>query len=171
MPRFKMALKNFSDDDKNLFTEEYLKIIKSTDTLTEVEEQMLFSAILELILSFKALNRKEQEELWRDQSLNGDILDQDPRFRRVVDDRYQREHDQHTKAYQKYMDSLKMSRQQRLKEIRSQKVSLVDLAEMLSNRNAQSEAADEIERFAKESDEELKRLLDAGHLHGVFDAN
>lgn len=167
--RFKMAFKNFTLEQKNVFTDEYLSVIRSTETLTEVEEQALFSSILELILAFQALNRKETEEKYRDESLIGKIAETDPRFRRNVDDKYQREYDQHMKLYQKGMSELKMSRSQRLKEVRSQKQSLIDLAEELSNKNAQSEVADEIARLAKLKDDELKRLLDLGHLHGIFE--
>lgn len=168
-PRFRMAFKNFSEEQKAVFVDEYLGVIRSTETLTEVEEQALFSAILELILAFQALNRKETEEKLRDQSLEGKIPETDVRFRRSVDDKYQREYDQHMKLYQKGMSELKMSRSQRLKEVRSEKKSLVDLAEELSNKNAQSEVADEITRLAKMKDDELKRLLDLGHLHGIFE--
>lgn len=167
--RFKMAFNSFAKTEKEVFVEEYLNVIKSTETLTEVEEQSLFASVLELILAFQALNRKEAEEKLRDQSLSGEIKETDVRFRRVVDDKYQREYDQHMKLYQKGMDQLKMSRSQRLKEVRSQKQTLVDLAEELSQKNAQSEVAEEITRFAKLKDEELKRLLDLGHLHGVFE--
>ena len=73
------------------------------------------------------------------------------------------------KLYQKGMSELKMSRSQRLKEVRSQKQSLIDLAEELSNKNAQSEVADEIARLSKMKDDELKRLLDLGHLYGIFE--
>jgi len=168
-PRFLMAFRNFSVEQKAVFVDEYLSVIRSTETLTEVEEQALFSAILELILAFQALNRKEVEEQLRDDSLNGKIPETDVRFRRNVDDKYQREYDQHMKLYQKGMSELKMSRSQRLKEVRSQKQSLVDLAEELSNKNAQSEVADEIARLSKLKDDELKRLLDLGHLHGIFE--
>jgi hypothetical protein len=169
-PRFRIAFQNFEQDQKELFVDEYLKVIKSTDTLTEVEEQAVFAAILELILAFQALNRKEREESWRDQSLDGKIPEDDPRYRRIVDDKYQREYDQHMKLFQKGMDGLKMSRSQRLKEVRSQKQTLVDLAEMLSNKNAQSEVADEISRLSKLKDDELKKLLEQGHIHGVFES-
>lgn len=168
-PRFRMAFKNFEPEEREVFVSEYMNVVRSTETLTEVEEQALFSSILELILAFQALNRKEKEEQWRDQSLAGDIKEDDPRFRRHVDDKYQREYDQHIKLYQKGMEQLKMSRKDRLKEVRSQKQTLVDLAEELSSKNAQSEVADEIERLSKMKDEELKRLLELGHLHGVFD--
>lgn len=169
-PRFKMAFKNFDVEEKTLFIDEYLSIIKSTDTLTEVEEQAVFAAVLEFVLAVQALNRKETEEKFRDMTMNGEIEDNDdPRFRRHVDDKYQREYDQHMKLYQKGMEQLKMSRQQRLKEVRSQKQTLVDLAETLSNKNAQAEVADEIERLSKLKDEELKKLLDLGHIHGTFE--
>jgi len=168
-PRFRLAFKNFDTDEKNVFIDEYLQIIASTETLTEAEEQSLFASILELILAFQALNRKEMEEKWRDQSLRGEIKEDDPTYRRHVDDKYQREYDQHMKLYQRGMEQLKMSRKDRLKEVRSQKQTLVDLAEELSTKNAQSEVADEIERLSKMKDEELKRLLELGHLHGTFE--
>lgn len=168
-PRFRMAFRNFYNNERDVFIDEYLNVIRSTETLTEVEEQALFASILELILAFQALNRKEMEEKWRDQSLNGEIPDTDPRYRRVVDDKYQREYDQHMKLYQRGMEQLKMSRKDRLKEVRSHKQTLVDLAEELSTKNAQSEVADEIERLSKLKDSELKRLLELGHLHGTFE--
>lgn len=168
-PRFRMVFRNFNSDQKGVFIDEYLTIIRSTETLTEAEEQALFAAILELILSFKALDRKEQEEMYRDQTMEGLITEDDVKYRRVVDDKYQREYDQHMKLYQKGMSELKMSRSQRLKEIRTQKRTLVDVAEELSHSNAQAQVADEIERLAKEKDSELKRLLDLGHIHGVFE--
>lgn len=169
-PRFRMALQNFDKTEKDVFVHEYLKVVGSTDTLTEVEEQALFASVLELILAFQALNRKEMEEKWRDASLRGDINENDPTFRRIVDDKYQREYDQHMKLYQRGMEQLKMSRKDRLKEVRSQKQTLLDLAESLSNKTAYGEAATEIERLSKLKDEELKRLLDSDYLYGVFEA-
>lgn len=168
-PRFRMAFRSFSQEDKDVFVDEYMGVIRSVDSLTEVEEQALFASILELVLAFQALNRKEKEERWRDESLEGHIPEDDPRFRRHVDNKYQQEYDQHMKLYQKGMEQLKMSRKDRLKEVRSQKLSLVDLAEELSSKNVQSEAADEIERLAKMKDAELQRLLELGHLHASFE--
>ncbi len=168
-PRFRMAFRNFEKEDKEVFVEEYMNVIVSAETLTEPEEQALFASILELILAFQALNRKELEEKWRDESLRGEIKEDDPKYRRHVDEKYQREYDQHMKLYQRGMEQLKMSRKDRLKEVRSQKQTLIDLAEELSTKNAQSEVADEIERLAKLKDEELKRLLELGHLHGTFE--
>lgn len=167
--RFKMVFKNFDGEQKALFIDEYLNVIKSTDTLTEVEDQAVFAAILEFVLGIQALNRKETEEKLRDQSLAGEIEEGDIKFRRHVDDKYQKEYDQHMKLHQKGMSELKMSRAQRLKEVRSQKKTLVDLAEELSNKSAQSEVADEIDRLSRLKDSELKKLLDNGHVYGVFE--
>lgn len=168
-PRYRMALKKFSDDEKEMFIDEYLKIMKSIDTITEVEEQALFASIIEFILAFQALGRKEQEEEFYAQSMAGDIPETDRRFRRFVDDKYQKEYDQHMKLYQAGIKNLKMSREQRLKEVRSERLTLVDLAQELSSQNVQSEVADEITRLSKLRDEELKKMLEEGHLHGVFD--
>jgi len=168
-PRFRMACKNFSDEERDVFVDEYMNVVRSTETLTEVEEQALFASILELILAFQALNRKEKEEKWRDESLDKKIPENDPRFRRIVDDKYQREYDQHMKLYQRGMEQLKMSRKDRLKEVRSHKQTLLDLAESLSHKTAYAEAATEIERLSKMKDEELKRLMDSNYLYGVFE--
>ena len=168
-PRFRMAFSKFNQQEKDVFISEYLGIIKSTNTLTEIEEQALFAAIFELILAYQALNRKEQEEQYRDKTMTGEYTESDVQYRRVVDDRYQKEYDQHMKMYQKFISELKMSRQQRLKEITSNKMSLVDLAQHLSAKNAQSEVADEIDRLSRMKDTELKKLLELGHLHGTFE--
>lgn len=168
-PRYRMVFKSFNNEEKELFKEEYFNIIKSTESLTEVEEQVLFSSVLEFVLAMQALGRKEREEKYYEDSLKGLIKEGHPTFRRVIDDKYGKEYEAHMKTYQNGIQSLKMSRSQRLKEIKSQKISLVDLAEQLSNKNAQVEVADEITRLSKLRDEELKRMLDNGFLFGAFE--
>lgn len=168
-PRFKITFKNFAKEEKDVFIEEYLSIIKSTETLTEAEEQALFASILELVLALQSLSRKQREEILLEESLSGKIKQGDPKYRTIVDQRYQKEYDSHMRLYQSGMEQLKMSRNQRLKEFRSQKQTLVDLAEELSARNAQAEVALDIERLSKLKDEELKRMLENGYLFGVFD--
>lgn len=168
-PRFQITFKNFSDIEKKVFIDEYLQVIKSTDTITEAEEQALFASILEFVLALQSLARKEREEQLFEKSMAGEIDEDDVKFRRMVDSRYQKEYDSHMKLYQSGMDGLKMSRTQRLKEVRSQKLTLVDLAEQLSAKNAQAEVADEIERLSKNKDEELQKMLQNGHLYGIFE--
>jgi hypothetical protein len=168
-PRFKVAFQNFSSNEKEVFVSEYLQVMRSTETITEAEEQALFASVLEFVLALQSLSRKEREEKWFEQSVAGDIKEDDPRHRRFVDDRYNKEYDAHMKLYQKGMEQLKMSRSQRLKEVRSQKQTLLDLAESLSSRNAQAEVAEEIERLSKYKDDELKKMIDNGYLFGVFE--
>lgn len=168
-PRFKLAFRNFNDEEKRVFVEEYISVIKSTESLTEVEEQALFASVLELVLAFQALARKEREESLFEQSQAGDIAPDDIRYRRFVDDRYHKEYDAHMKLYQKGMEQLKMSRSQRLQAVRSQKQTLIDLAQDLSSRNAQAEVAEEVERLSKAKDDELKKMIEDGHIHGIFE--
>jgi hypothetical protein len=167
-PRFRMVFDEFSDDEKEVFIDEYLSIVRATDTLTEVEEQALFTAILELILSFQALRRKQREEKLYEDSMSGKIPEDDPKFRRFVDDKYHKEHDQHSKLHQQGIRNLKMSREQRLKEVKSERRTLVDLAEELSTKTVQAEVANNIEVLSKLRDDELKKMLEEGHLFGVF---
>lgn len=167
--RFKITFANFNQEQRDVFIDEYLKVIKSTENITEAEEQALFASILEFILALQALSRKEREESLFEQSQNGDIPPEDARYRRFVDDRYHKEYDSHMKLYQKGMEQLKMSRSQRLKEISSQKQTLIDLAQDLSSRNAQAEVSEEIERLSKFKDSELKKMIEEGHLYGIFE--
>lgn len=168
-PRFKLAFRNFDKEEKEVFIGEYMSVIKSTETITETEEQSLFAAVLELVLALQSLSRKEREEQWFEESLAGRIPDSDARYRRFVDDRYHKEYDAHMKLYQKGIDQLKMSRSQRLESVRSHKQTLIDLAQELSSRNAQAEVAEEIERLSKAKDNELKKMIDEGHLYGIFE--
>jgi len=167
-PRYRIAMARFGIDEREMFADEYLRIVKSIDTLTEVEEQSLFASIIEFVLGFQALARKEQEEEYYAQSMAGEIPDTDRRYRRFVDDKYQKEYDSHMKLYQAGIKNLKMSREQRLKEVRSERLTLVDLAQELSSQSVQSSVADEIAALSKLRDEELKRMLENGHLYGIF---
>ena len=168
-PRFKLTFRNFDEEEKEVFIGEYISVIKSTESITEAEEQALFAAVLELVLALQALSRKEREEKWFQQSVEGKIPEDDPRFRRFIDPRYHKEYDAHMKLYQNGMEQLKMSRSQRLQAVRSQKQTLIDLAQELSSRNAQAEVAEEIERLSKFKDDELKRMITDGHIFGVFE--
>lgn len=169
-PRFKMAFDKFTDDEKLLFITEYLNIVKSTDTLTEAEEQALFSAIMAYTLAFRSLGLKRREEDFYDASMDGEYEEDDPQFRRFVDPRFQKEYELHMNRYETFMKSLKMSRDQRLKDVVGQRRSLTDLAEELSSQSAQADVVTEVERLSKMNDIELKAMLDKGFLFGDFKA-
>ena len=169
-PRFRLTFRNFTQDEKELFTEEYLSVIHSTDTITEAEEQSLFAAILELVLALQALNRKEQQEKWHEMTKKGELKEEDSRYTPHLQtaDRYGKEYDSHIKLYQKGMEQSKMARHQRLKEQNTERKSLVDLASELSTKSARASAAEEIERLSKLRDEELKKMLENGYILGKF---
>jgi hypothetical protein len=61
-----------------------------------------------------------------------------------------------------------MSRDQRLKDISGQKKTLTDIAQELSSRSAQADAAEEIERLDKLKEAELARMLEKGFIFGEY---
>ncbi len=168
-PRGVIIFSSFSGQEKDFFIDEYFKILQSTDSLNEVEEQQLFSACVEFILAYRVLSLKSEEEKCYAETMQGLWKQGDPRYRAFLDERFQKEYVQHTEAYRKFITDLKMSRAQRLDKIKNEKRTLVDLATELSNKSAQSQAADEIVRLSKETDEELKRMIESGYLFGVFE--
>ncbi len=167
-PRYKIVFNSLSVDEKAMFRDEYFAIIKSTDTLTEPEEQTLFTAILSYVLAMRALQFKHREENLYARTLAGEFDEEDPEWRRHVDDRFQKEYDSHMRKYTDMMKDLKMSRSQRLDKVRTEKKTLIDIAEELSVRTAQADAATQIEELSKLKDEELERLLENGWLYGEF---
>jgi transposase len=175
-PRFKLAFKAFSAEEQAVFIDEYMSIVASIDSLTEAEEQALFAAIGEYILAYRALNFKSQEERWYQDSMERRISPEDnegnpnPQYRRVNDsEKYQKQYDSHMKLYQKGISELKMSRVQRMKEVRSDRKSLVDVIEQYSHKAAQADASERITELSKLRDEELQKMLDEGSLYGVFE--
>lgn len=165
-PRFKLTFKSFNTDERHLFIEEYLNAIKSIDSLTEVEEQSLFASVLELVLGLQALSRKEREEKLYEATRNGEYTQNDPQFTPTLTNaqKYAVEYDAHMKLYQKGIDQLSMARHQRVKEIKSDRRSLVDLAQELSSKSARALAAEQIIELSQKKDDELKRMLENGWL-------
>lgn len=167
-PRVKMIFKAFNIEEKAVFLDEYLRIMRSMDSVTEAEEQTLFTAILEYVLACRSLKLKSLEEDLYERSMNGEFAKGDPEFRNRVDDRFQREYESHMKQYESLLKTSKATRNQRLSEVKSERRSLVDVAEELSNKTAQADAAEKIVQLSKLRDEELKRLVENGHLFGEF---
>jgi len=170
-PRFRLTFRNFNQDEKDLFMEEYLNIIRSTDTITEAEEQSLFAACLEWVLALQALNRKEQQEKWHEQTKNGEYDDEHVRYTPHLGaaEKYAREYDNHMKLREKGMEQLKMARRDRLKDVRTERRTLVDLAEELSTKTARNTAAEEIEHLSRLRDDELQSMIENGYILGKFE--
>lgn len=57
-PRTNFVLGVMGQEEKELFTTEYFRILKATDSITEAEEQQLFTAMLEYVLSMRAFRMK-----------------------------------------------------------------------------------------------------------------
>lgn len=176
-PRTKFVLGVMGEEERHLFTEEYFTILKSTDSLTEAEEQQLFTAILEYVLGMRAMRIKTEEENLYRESMRGNIprylgegktQEENPQYRSRVDRRFEDEYNSRIKNYQSLMSELKMSRRSRLDKIKQDRKSLVDVAMELSSKDAQATAANEIERLSKMQDDELKRMLENDYIIGVF---
>ncbi len=168
-PRCRLTFQALNEDEKSMFLDEYYNVIKSTDTLTEVEEQTLFVAILEYVLASRSFVIKSQEETLYRETMQGLHREGEPRFRKYMDDKYQKEYESHLRQYKDFMKELKMSRSQRLDKVKNQKVSLVDIAQELSTASAQSNAAEEIHIMSKMRDDELKKMIENGFIYGKFD--
>jgi hypothetical protein len=168
-PRNVMVFEALSKQEEAFFLSEYYNILQSTESITEAEEQQLFAAVIEYVLAFRALRMKTAEERCVEETLAGTIPDTSPRYKLKVDPRHEESYSTHMQTYQNLMNGLKMSRKQRLDKVKSDRRTLVDVASELSTQNAQALAADEIERMSILSDEELKRLLDAGYVMGLFE--
>lgn len=167
-PRVRIVFSALNPEEKAMFEDEYSSIIKSTDSLTEAEEQTLFTAILSYVLAMRALKLKHVQEDLHQKTINGEILEGDPGFTMRLDDRYQKEYDSHMNKYTSMMKDSKMSRAQRLDKVKTDRRTLVDLAEELSQKTAQADAALRIEELSRLRDEELKKLFEEGHIHGEF---
>ncbi len=167
-PRVKMFFASFSGEERAVFLDEYLKIVRSFDSLTEPEEQTLFTAILEYILAARALRLKSIEEKLYEKSMSGEIKEDDAEFRRTVSDRYQKEYESHMKNYENLLKACKATRNQRLSEIKSERKTLVDVAQEMTNKSIQSDMAERIIKLSDAKDEELKRLIEGGYLFGDF---
>lgn len=178
-PRTQFVLGVMGNEEKELFTSEYFSILKSTDSITEAEEQQLFTAMLEYVLAMRAYRMKTDEEKLYNESKRGQIPQfiigpdgkqiVNHKFRATVNPRFEDEYNSHLKNYDKFMDALKMSRKQRLDRIKQDRKSLVDVAMELSSKDAQASAAGEIEKLDKLKDEELQKMIENGFIIGVFE--
>ncbi len=168
-PRYRMTVGQFSGDEQNLFCFEYEQVTQGIDSLTEAEEQMLFSALIEFVLAWRAQNTKTEEEKCVAETREQRWKQGDPRYRVTVDKQWSESYETHMKRYESLMKNLKTTRAQRLDKVKSEKRTLVDVALELTTGEQQTQAADEIETLDRAADAEIKRLLENGYLYGLFD--
>lgn len=167
-PRAKLVFNSFTTAEQEFFLDEYLKILRATDSISEPEEQSLFSACVEYVLAFRALDLKAIEEKCYAETQAGKWKQGDIRFRAFADDKFTKQYQQHLENHRKLITDLKMSRSQRLDKIKNEKRTLIDLAVELSSKSAQTLATDDIIRLSRLTDEELQKMLDNGYVLGVF---
>lgn len=157
--RAKHTFNNILDDDeKALFLEEYFSVIKEEDSLTSAEEQQLFQAILHLTLAMRA--SAQDRACWLKSPMSGYTgVDASPYI-----DVFKRDYHDNMKKYNDAMKGLKLSREQRLKDLQRHGTSFLDFAEKYARTDEQAKAAEEIMRLEEMSEEELVRLQANGWL-------
>lgn len=166
--RFRMIWQTLNDDERLTFQEEYFNIIRDIENLNITEEQSLCMAIYELILAFRSqLDLKKQRDLL-EQCQEGIIKKNDSRFIYRVDDSYEKAYQLHLKAYNDFIKSLKLSREQRLHKGRDGKKTFLDFLSDVITVESQKAIAEKIRELSKQKDDELKRLIDDGLILGYF---
>lgn len=146
--------KILSEDEGELFIQEYFRIVKEQDTLTNAEEQQLFIATLSYVLMHRALelDRKAYQDYMN--KTNGPAS--------TYDTRWQKESAERNEQYQKGIESLKLSRAQRLKDLARSGNTFLDYVEVFQKKENQFSIADDIMRIESMTDAEVKRLQDNG---------
>lgn len=147
-------------DEQEIFLEEYYTVIREEDSLTSAEEQQLFNAILHLILAWRAA--AQDRECYLKSPLSG-YKGQDMT---VYVDTFKKDYQENMKKYGEFMKSLKMSREQRLKDMQRQGTTFLDFAEKYAKHDEQYIAIQEILKLEELSATELKRLQANGWLVG-----
>lgn len=146
-------------EEVKLFKEEYYRVLREQDSLTNAEEQQLFSAILNYVLAQRAL---QEDQLARTSYLNRNVPGNNPN--QIYDSRFHEQYLNHFKQYQEGLKALKLSREQRLKDITNIGHTFLDFAEILNKKENQEGIADEIMKIEKMTEDEIKRLQENGWL-------
>jgi len=148
-----------SPEEVLLFKEEYYRILREQDSLTNAEEQQLFGAILNYVLAARALQADQMAiRAYNERTLPGN----DPRT--IYDSRFHEQYGDHYKQYQDGLRALKLSREQRLKDITSIGNTFRDFAEVFAKKENQEGIADEILKIEGMTEAEIKRLQENGWL-------
>jgi len=167
--RFSRFSKTMSEDEMEVFQEEYFNIIRDIDDVSLTEEQALFFAIYDLILAMRAQVRRQEEEDILDRCRSGEIPQVDLRYIVTIDDRWDKEYNSHIKSYKEFIDNLKLSRKQRLDKQKKTKKTILDFVVELADHDNQTSVAETIRQLEKESDAELSRLVENDLLLGYFE--
>jgi predicted alpha-1,6-mannanase (GH76 family) len=143
-----------------MFEEEYFRIIKEEDSFTSAEEGILFMAILHWTLAMRAWKRDKDTY---DRSPQNGYAGANPS---IYTDQWTREAKDNMKTYESMMRSLKLNREQRLKDIQRMGTSFLDFAERVAKSNEQAKIADDILALEHASEKELKKIQENGWMIG-----
>lgn len=150
----------FDDTERLMFEDEYFRILSEEDSFTSAEEGILFMAIVHWTLAMRALKRDRDTY---NKSAQAGYKGQD---QLVYTDQWTREYHENMKKYESMMRSLKLSREQRLKDIQRMGTTFLDFAERVARSNEQEKIADEIMKLENASVEDFKRLQENGWMIG-----
>lgn len=149
-----------TQSEQVVFLEEYFSVLREEDSITAAEEQQLFNATLHLILAYRAI---AQDKTCFEKSPLGGYKGPD---HQIYVDTFKKDYQENMKKYNEFIKSLKLSREQRLKDLQRQGTTFLDFAEKYAKHDEQAEAANEIMSLEKASLEELARLQKNGWLIG-----
>lgn len=150
----------FTDQEKLIFEDEYFRILEEEDSFTSAEEGILFMAMVHYTLAMRALKR---DKATYEKSAQAGYTGQD---QLMYSDQWTREYHENMKKYESMMKSLKLSREQRLKDIQRIGTTFLDFAERVARTNEQEQIAEEIMKLEGASEEEFAKLQKHGWMIG-----
>jgi hypothetical protein len=147
-----------SSEEQDLFLEEYFNVLREEDSITSAEEQQLFNAVLHLVLAWRA--SAQDRQCYLKSPLSGYTGND----QQIYTDMFKKDYQENMKKYNDFMRTLKLSREQRLKDMQRQGTTFLDYAEKFAKNDEQAKAIDEILKLEAASQDELKRLQRNGWL-------
>ena len=150
----------FDVTERSMFEDEYFRILSEEDSFTAAEEGILFMAMVHWTLAMRALKRDKDTY---NRSAQAGYKGQD---QLMYSDQWTRDYQENMKKYESMMKSLKLSREQRLKDVQRMGTTFLDYAERVARTNEQEKLAEEIMKLEHASAEELKKLQKNGWIVG-----
>lgn len=148
----------FEPDERLMFEEEYFRILAEEDSMTNVEEMQLFMAVVHYVMAARAAKR--DKVCYDNSPLAGTGKTG------IYTDQHTREYHEQTKKYNDAMKGLKMSREQRLKDMQRHGTTFLDFAEKLAKTDEQALVIDEILKLESATVKDFERLQANGWLIG-----
>jgi len=145
--------------EQEIFLEEYFNVLREEDSITSAEEQQLFNAILHLTLALRA--QAQDRACYNNSPMSGN-----PNATFPYVDIFKKEYHDQMKKYVDTIKTLKLSREQRLKDLQRHGTTFLDFAEKYARTDEQAQAADEIMKLEELSNEALVQLQANGWLIG-----